>query len=204
MKNNETKEIFVPCKYIKDDGTILDFTGLYEVSDQGRVRSLNYGRTKKIKVKKQTTYEDKSGNMYYQVGMRKNNKRYILKVHRLVLSSFRADEYFLGDVVNHKVERTPDSCINDLSNLEWLTQKNNSNTLHARTLQSISHIGKYVNRPDLSKKVKVTFSDGTQEIFPSVHEAGRSLGISSATIVKRIQERKGYYKKLNLHFEYVL
>lgn len=199
MKNNETKEIWVPAKYIRTDGTVLDFTSKYEVSSLGRVRSLNYNHTGKTKVMSYHANKAKDGSIYYQVWLCKDSKQYCLKVHRLVLSSFDQEGRSPNDVVDHIVPRTSTSCNNCLNNLHWTTQKENSNTEHRKTL----NFEKQCNRPDLSKRVKVTFSDGTHRVFPSAREAGRTLGINPDVPSHCINQHNGYYKKLNLHFEYV-
>ena len=59
---------------------IVEFEGLYEVSNHGQVRSKI---TKKIK--KQTI--DKKTNRFY-LGLWKDNKQKIVKPHRLVLEAF--------------------------------------------------------------------------------------------------------------------
>lgn len=194
------EECWLAAKYIKDDGSVLDFTGLYEVSDQGRVRSLNYRRTGKTKELRQGTFECKDGTMYYQVTLRKDNKRHILPTHRLVLSSFKEREFFTNAVANHKVERTATSCINELSNLEWITYKDNVNTEHRKELQSKA----MTNHPSRSKRVRVTnLATNETTVYPSAKEAGRSLGINSRTPAMCINQSKGFHKKLGLHFEYV-
>ena len=194
------EEHWMPARYIRPNGTILDFTGLYEVSDLGRVRSLNYRRTGKTKELSQCTFECKDGTIYYQVTLRKGNKRHLLPVHRLVLSTFKESEFFEGAIVNHKVERTPFVCDNSLANLEWTTQKDNVNTEHRRTLLSKSQ----TNHPSKSKRVCVTdFTTWKTTVYPSAKEAGRSLGINPKIPAMCINQNKGFYKKLGLHFEYV-
>ena len=92
---------------------IVEFEGLYEVSNHGQVRSKI---TKKIK--KQTI--DKKTNRFY-LGLWKDNKQKIVKPHRLVL------EAFVG-----KCPKGMEGCHNDgnafnnhLENLRWDTPKNN-------------------------------------------------------------------------------
>lgn len=199
------EEHWKPARYIKgDNSSVLDFTGKYEVSSLGRVRSLNYRRTGKTKELSQVTHECIDGTIYYQVLLSKNNKKYTLQVHRLVLSSFRpkghSDGYFSGAIINHKVERTPFVCDNSLTNLEWTTQKDNVNTEHRRVLLSKSQ----TNHPSKSKKVRVTdLTTGKTTVYPSAKEAGRALGINPWTPAMCINQNKGFHKKLGLHFEYV-
>lgn len=200
----KTKEIWVPARYIRENGTILDFTGLYEVSDHGRVKSLNYYRSGKTKILSQCTYENNDGSIFYMVNLRKANKKYMTQVHRLVISSFRPEGtkggYFLGAVCNHKKERSHTLCINELWNLEWTTQKENVNTEHYKDLQSKAHI----NHPAKSKRVRVTnLTTSEVTVYPSAREAGRALGINPRTPATRINCHNGFYKKMNLIFSYI-
>lgn len=204
MKENQITENWTPAVYIRENGEILDFKGLYEVSSLGRVKSLNYNHTGKAKVMCPQASEGNDGSIYYQVCLHKDGKKYVILVHRLVLSSFDQEGWSLGAVVNHKIERTPTSCINKLSNLEWTTQKENVNTEHCKELHAASMKGKLVNRKDLSKAVKMTdTSTGEVTVYPSTIEAERVLGIPRSTVSQVIKKQKGYYKKLNLHFAYV-
>lgn len=201
MKNQKTKEAWVPAKYFKTDGTVLDFTGLYEVSDLGRVRSLNYHRTGKTKIMKQATYNVSDGTIFHKLMLRKDNKKYLISVHRLVLCSFDPEGFRLERIVNHKVERTPFVCDNSLANLEWLEQRDNVSTKHCKDLLSKA----FTNRTDMSKHVRVTdLTTGEIAEYPSAMEAGRSLGVNPSSVSVYINQRNGYYKKLNLHFEYIM
>ena len=204
MKQNEIEEIeerWVSAKFIKNNGTILDFTGLYVVSDQGRVRSLNYRHTGKTKVLSQGTYKDKSNDaIYYMVTLCMGKKHYVLSVHRIVMSSFDADNWKPGRVVNHKTERTATSCSNELSNLEWVTSSQNRSTEHCRVLQSKHQ----ANQQSTSKRTRVTdLATRETTVYPSANEANRILGLPSHTVTFCISKRKGYYKKMNLLFEYI-
>lgn len=201
MKENQVTERWAPAVYIRENGSILDFTGLYEVSDMGRVRSLNYnGLVGRVGVLSQATYENSGGDIYYIVVLRKEGKSYTLRTHRLVLSSFKESEYFSGAVCDHIVARSETSCDNRLTNLRWITQRQNCNTEHRSTLISKTQI----NHPAKSKRVRVTdLTTGKVTIYPSSREAGRALGLSPRSPSVYIYKRKGFYKKLNLHFAYV-
>ena len=196
----KTKEIWVPCRHINDDGSVLDFTGLYEVSNLGRVKSLDYNHTGKAKILRQSTIECNDGSILYTVCICKDCKKYNKTAHRLVLSSFDPEGFRPGRIVNHKTERTAVSCINELSNLEWTTQKDNVNTVHCKELKSMA----LTNRSDQSKRVRVT-NLTTSEIteYPSSREADRILGLPRCTVSNIIRNQKGFYKKGNLHFSYI-
>lgn len=194
------EERWTAAKYIKDNnGSILDFTGKYEVSDTGKVRSLNYRCTGKTVVLKQHTFECKDGTIYYQVLLRKDNKRHILPTHRLVLSSFKMSEYFPNAVVNH-IEARSEICDNSLANLEWITQQQNVSTEHRKEL--LTKV--LTNHPTNSKRVSVT-DLATCEVteYPSTREAERILNLPKGSITAYINQQNGCYKKRQLHFKYV-
>lgn len=110
---------------------IKGYEGLYQVSDKGRVRSLD----------RKITYP--SGHNYFFKGtylsfvkrsgyryatLNKNNKRKNFAVHRLVCQEFIRD-FNDKEVTNHKDFNRSN---NELSNLEIVTQK--QNVQHAKHL----------------------------------------------------------------------
>lgn len=115
---------------------IEGFEGLYEVSDEGRIRSLPrvvpfrvyYSRGVKGGPKALTL--DKDG--YLQVSLSKLGVPYTRKVHRLVADAFLERGEFEEDV-NHK-----DACKsnNHRANLEWCTHKANSEHAAASDLMA--------------------------------------------------------------------
>lgn len=200
MKQNQiTEEHWMPARYIKDDKTILDFTGLYEVSDLGRVRSLNYRHTGKAKELNKTTCKCTDQSILYHVSLYKGNKRYVLPVHRLVLSTFKESEFFEGAICDH-IEARSETCCDNINNLHWVTYQQNNSTEHCKELLSKAHM----NHPVLSKRVRVTdLATGETTVYPSAMEAGRALGINPKLPATRISQHKGFYKKMNLHFMYI-
>lgn len=89
----------------------------YEVSNLGRVRSLNYRKTGKTQIMKQTEVADG----YFAVRLKKTGSTKLFRVHRLVAETFipNPNNYKL---VNHKDENKKNNCV---SNLEWCTAKYN-------------------------------------------------------------------------------
>ena len=103
----------------------------FEVSNLGRIKSLNYRRTGKSKLRKPR--KNKDG--YFQVGLRKNKKTKTCLLHRLVAQTFIPNPENLPEV-NHKDEDktnnfvflNEDGSINKKkSNLEWKTHRDNIN-----------------------------------------------------------------------------
>ena len=99
---------------------VKGYEGLYQVSNWGNVKSLNYKRTGKEKILRPC----KDGNGYLYVVLFENGKYKLYKVHRLVLSTFSPIENSHELQVNHINECKTD---NRLENLEWVTCKENCN-----------------------------------------------------------------------------
>ena len=108
---------------IEEWRAVPGYEGLYEVSDQGRVRSIDrydsIGRLRKKRYIKLSL----SSSGYFSVGLSKKGKVTIYLVHRLVAQVFIPNPFSLPQV-NHKDE---DKKNNIAENLEWCDAKYNSN-----------------------------------------------------------------------------
>ncbi len=142
------------------------YDGLYQVSNKGNVKSLNYNRTQKYRNLK-LTKDSKTG--YLVCCLYKNKKSKKFAVHQIVAMAFLNHEpNGLKLVVNHKNFIRTD---NRLENLEIVTARENTNQKH---LPSISnYTGVFFN-----KKTKKWFSGLTLNSknlhlgsFESEHEA---------------------------------
>lgn len=192
------QEIWKTAQYIFEDGHKEVFEK-YQVSNMGRVKSLDYKHTGKEGMLNLGAHKTEDGSIYYHVTLYLNNKKRIVSVHRLVLSSFNQEGWFPNADVDH-VKARSEMCDNSLSNLRWFTRKQNSSTEHCKEARSKAT----TNHPAISKRVKVTdLTTGVVTEYPSAYEAGRALGINLHTPATCINQRDGYYKKLGLHFAYV-
>ena len=106
----------------------------YSVSDFGRIKNNKSGRILKLTLSK---------NGYHRVILIQKTPG--ISVHRLVLNSFKQDEYFEGAVCNHINGIKTD---NRLENLEWCTSK--ENTQHALK-NSFIPLGEDVKHSKLSE-----------------------------------------------------
>lgn len=97
---------------------IPEYEGLYQVSNLGNVKSLNYNKTKTEKLLK--LCNDK--NNYLILNLHKNGKQQNKKLHRLVLLTFKPESFFKNAQANHINGIRND---NRLENLEWCSAKEN-------------------------------------------------------------------------------
>lgn len=141
---------------------IKGYEGLYQVSNYGRVKSLNYNHTGEERILK----PGKVGKtVYYKVILCKDGKTYNKWVHRLVAQAFIPNPDNLPEV-NHKDEN---GLNNRVDNLEWCTRTYNNN--YGTRIQRVS---KPVYQYTLDGKLA--------KIWPSVMEIVRQLGYSQGTI----------------------
>jgi hypothetical protein len=156
---------------------IQGFEGLYQVSNLGNVKSLNYNHTGKEKILKPA----KNNKGYLMVNLYKEGKQKTCKIHRLVAQSFIENPQNLPQV-NHKNEIKTD---NASSNLEWCTNEYNNNygTRNQRVAESNT------NNPNKSKPVLCV---ETGKIYSSTNEVQRELGFSQGNISSAC---RGKYKQ---------
>lgn len=98
---------------------IEGYEGLYQVSNEGRVKSLNFNHTKQEKILKCTKTKDG----YLRVGLYQDWKQVRKYIHRLVAEAFIENPNNYKEV-NHKDE---DKTNNHVENLEWCTPNYNIN-----------------------------------------------------------------------------
>lgn len=141
---------------------IKGYEGLYQVSNYGRVKSLNYNHTKKEGIMKAAL----DGGGYLHLRLHKNGKRKNFFVHRLVADAFlpNPDNF---PIVNHKNEKPSD---NRVENLEWCDVKYNNNYGTRNERISKTQINGKKSKPVLQFTLDGTF---VRE-WPSTHEAGRN------------------------------
>lgn len=123
---------------------VCGYEGLYQVSNVGNVRSLNY---KGVRGRVNELSKGLSGSGYYVVVLCRDKKQTTVNVHRLVAEAF-IDNKDNKPVVNHKDE---DKTNNSVDNLEWVTEKENVNwgtSLERRTSKR-----KGLKLPSVSRKL---------------------------------------------------
>lgn len=148
---------------IESNGVLYNFEGKYEVSNMGRVRSLNYRGTGEVRLLKQG--KDKGG--YFRVSLYKNGKTKAFLVHRLVATAFIPNNDIDKTEVNHIDENKQNNCV---TNLEWVTSKDNINhgTRNKRASKSMKG-----HKP--TRRRKVVCIEINKE-FDTIKEAEEWLG----------------------------
>ena len=136
---------------------VKGYEGLYQVSDQGRVKSLerknSYGRTVKERILKPAF----DGWGYLIVTLCAGGKRKNLMVHRLVCEAFN-DNRDEKPEVNHINEIKTD---NRACNLEWCTRRENLN--HGkRSERSAKTLSKPICQYTLDEKIVKTWTSLTE------------------------------------------
>ena len=156
--------------------------GIYQVSSEGRIKSLerdivdSIGR--KYHKKEQILKPVLNTCGYLQVHLYDNKwERKSLKVNRLVTEAFISNPENKSQV-NHKDEDKTNNCVD---NLEWMTAKENCNfgTRNERVAKAQSKsVAQYTKDGELIK------------VWSSTNEAGRQLSISQSNISRVAQGKR--------------
>lgn len=132
--------MLLPKQIWKD---IKGYKGKYQVSNTGKVRSMNYRNTGKGKLMKLGIRN--AG--YLQLGLYKDGKYKYYLVHRLVAEAFIPNPNNLPQV-NHIDENKTNNCV---WNLEWCNAKYNSNYGTRLERCSKAHTGKQLSEEHKAK-----------------------------------------------------
>lgn len=172
---------------------VIGYEGLYQVSNEGRVKSLeryvdSKNGSKRFEKEKILKYCI-TKNGYPSVILAKFGTRKLKKIHRLVGETFIPNPDNLPQI-NHKNEDKTD---NRVENLEWCNQyyNNHYGTKYQRQIKT------QMNREDCSKIVyQYSLNGQLITIWPSINEIERKMkilrqGITAVCLGKR-KTYKGY------------
>lgn len=163
---------------------IEGWEGKYQISNFGRVKSLNYRNTNKEKIMK----PQKKDNGYFFIGLRQNGfKKTHYHIHRLVAGAFIPNPNNLPQV-NHKDEDKSNNFVwvNDdgtvdpeKSNLEWCDAKYNLNygNRHKKEIQT-----QQLTHPTCKAVEMYTIGGVFLKRYISQRAAERETGILSSSI----------------------
>lgn len=170
---------------------IPEYLGIYQVSNTGRVRSLdriihNNGTHTDCKIKGKVLTPNKDNGGYLYVGLYSKNKRKSssVKIHRLVAFAF-CDNYEIGKEANHKNGIRHD---NRSENLEWVSRSVNIRDRYKRGYNPVAE-------QNNAAKLKNEYVG----IIASLYDSGvkqpiiaKAFGVSQATISNVIKNK--HYK----------
>ena len=162
---------------------IPEFRGSYQVSNMGRVRSLDRvvtcsdGSMRKYKGKVLKLQVDKTTGYEY-LTLSNDGKRNTKKVHRLVLEVFKPHVNMSDLEVNHM---DGNKLNNHLTNLEWVTGRDN--ILHAYDMGLINNKGERAPHAKLSNTdvLEILRRLSTGELHRDI---GLDYGVSKSCITK--------------------
>ena len=135
---------------------VVGYEGLYVVSNQGNIYSLNYNRTGKVVKLKPGI--DKDG--YLDVVLCKNGEHKQYRIHRLVAEAFIPNPLGFPQV-NHINEIKSD---NRAENLEWCSAQYNIDYSKSKQVEQYDLSGNLIN------------------VWKSTHEIQRQLGFNNSHI----------------------
>lgn len=155
---------------------IPSYEGIYQVSNYGKIRSLNYRRTGQTQLRA----PQDNGRGYMIVQLSKENKCKWYLVHRLVAQAFIPNPED-KPTVNHI---DGDRANNSVENLEWATYGENN-------AHSYRHNGRK------SALAQPIYCIETGEVYSSSYDAARKTGFPQQSINKcangKIKQSHGYH-----------
>lgn len=184
------------------DIPLEEFSGRYQVSSLGRIKSLNYycknsiGDSYKM-VKGRIRKLTKHNSGYKMIGVCINGKNKNYLVHRIVALSF-LPEVEGKNQINHIDENKEN---NRVSNLEWCNAHENltHNDRHLRVAETRKANCTY-DQADKLKSVKA-IKGNDQIVFDSVKETGEYFGVNP-NIISAVLNGRTKRSRTGYRFEY--
>ena len=165
---------------------VVGFENMFEVSDDGRVRSLDrtvyYKQFQKYKFIAGKEKKLSLSNGYYVVNLNADGKRNVRPVHRLVAQAF-IDNPLNLPCVNHI---DGDKTNNNVSNLEWVTY--GENNVHALVHNLRQPRGNALFQLDLDGNKRGEY----KSMWDAFRKTGVSVGMISHCVNHRYKTAGGF------------
>lgn len=153
---------------------IPGWEGSYQVSNQGRVKSVRRTLTRSnnvvVHLSEKLINAHISGSPYLTVGLYKDNKEHTYSIHKLVALAFVPNPEGLPEI-DHIDNNPRNNCAD---NLRWVTSR--ENTAHRISSRS-------------STKARKVYCIDTGEIFSSISAAGRYVKASAQQVIDSINSK---------------
>jgi len=182
------KEIWKDIYYTDSiSGELIDYRGLYQVSNMGRIKSLDriVNRVRNGKVFSLTIHgkvmQWKYNQHYWMIGLMKNTKARFFLVHRIVAHMYIPNPNNFPEV-NHKDENSWNPIA---TNLEWCDRIQNI----SYGTRSLKH-GRAISKPVLQYSLDGTFI----RKWDSYKDAADALGINRGSISNCVLGHANCYK----------
>ena len=157
---------------------IKGYEGIYQISNFGQIKSLNYNHTGKEKIRQL----DVSNKGYYTILLSKNGNKKKFSVHRLVAETFIPNIKELP-MVNH-IDGIKTN--NNIDNLEWCDGSKNEKHAYDNGLKT----KKFGENNPMAKSVDVFDLDGNFIMtFPTVKEAAKQMKVGENTVINGCKEK---------------
>lgn len=164
---------------------IIGYEGLYQISNLGRVKSLERSyfigrwkiKTSKVTVKEKILCKSTYKEGYNYVVLSKGPAVKKFKIHRLIAIHFipNPNNY---PIINH-INAVRDD--NRIENIEWCT--------HSHNLKHKFKLGNQSNAGGNNAMAKSVLNSKTGEIFGSIVEAAKANNIAKHTLYAKLQDK---------------
>ena len=170
---------------------VIGFENMYQISNNGKVKSLKRKSLIGRVLKERFLKPSKDTKGYLRVSLHKNNKAHHRSIHRLVAEAFIINNDNKSQV-NHKDGNKENNIV---SNLEWMSNKENSDHAYNTGLKSKESLNK-------AFKIKSIRIDTDQEQnHYSINQAAKDLNLYPANVWNVL---KGNFKQSGgYRFEYL-
>ena len=130
---------------------IKDFEGKYQISNLGRVKSLNYNNTRKEKIL--IPKINKQGHL--EITLNKNDKHYYRMVSRLVLETYTNLKLTKNHIIMYKNQDKTKCVLNNLYVISRGKRQEITYDLDRRYRPKYDFYGKYLSTKEISKITKI-------------------------------------------------